>query len=473
MAARILNCDQAIFTSTRVPTGEGYRIIASSRGLRPDAKQTITRYSPSQGALCWRPEAAADGPEPRYAVSFFALPGDLLCLAYTCYAGVEHTGRGGQRVYTLNTIFRRTDFQLCHYNPFALLRALIDAEKTTPLLTPPPVLPSLELTIDDSSAGRSNTSACPSLSPDWCAYLLGGLFDKRQFVVSLPDDWLLAAETLVIGLPGEARADVSFSTGLRYSVARSHDLTFQSDDRDAIKTRITGRPVALVEPCEKDAPQTEESPWLSFVHRHWTNGDLSLLARRTSLSFGDVSPEARERIGRLYNQIDNIRKTRTKSLLTATAAYLQSTDGDVQTGIAAELVVAAQNTLLSRLSVRPWDEVRTVWPTLCSIWHQSIEGRLFAQPLIERALDAAGKSHPIVAAHAALDLAQHATTIPGATGDNALIERVLTRLADWAQNAPAEELHKLTKVCCRWRTLRPQCPIIFELEERYGSLARI
>ena len=41
--------------------GEGYRIIASSRGLRPDERKAITQNSPSHDALC-RP-AEVVGPE--------------------------------------------------------------------------------------------------------------------------------------------------------------------------------------------------------------------------------------------------------------------------------------------------------------------------------------------------------------------------------------------------------------------------
>ena len=52
MSTAALNCDQAIFTSIRTPMGEGYRIIAASRGVRPEEKQLITRRSPSHGALC-------------------------------------------------------------------------------------------------------------------------------------------------------------------------------------------------------------------------------------------------------------------------------------------------------------------------------------------------------------------------------------------------------------------------------------
>ena len=59
MTVTDLTCDQAIFTSIRGPMGEGYRIVAASRGLRPEEKQAITRLSPSHEALCWPPGPGA------------------------------------------------------------------------------------------------------------------------------------------------------------------------------------------------------------------------------------------------------------------------------------------------------------------------------------------------------------------------------------------------------------------------------
>ena len=53
--ATLLTCDQAIFTSIRTPMGEGYRVIAASRGVRPNEKQSITRNSPSHDSLCVAP----------------------------------------------------------------------------------------------------------------------------------------------------------------------------------------------------------------------------------------------------------------------------------------------------------------------------------------------------------------------------------------------------------------------------------
>ena len=110
MSETTLTCDQAIFTSVRTPMGEGYHIIGASRQLRADEKQAITRNSPSHEGLCPVVDAAgADTPEV-VGASFYSLPSGRLCVALSCLAGAEHTGRGGQRVYTHSVVFAAGDF---------------------------------------------------------------------------------------------------------------------------------------------------------------------------------------------------------------------------------------------------------------------------------------------------------------------------------------------------------------------------
>ena len=52
MTARTVCCDQAIFTSVRTPMGEGYRIIAASKGLTAEERKALTKLSPSHDSLC-------------------------------------------------------------------------------------------------------------------------------------------------------------------------------------------------------------------------------------------------------------------------------------------------------------------------------------------------------------------------------------------------------------------------------------
>lgn len=496
MSTTTLTCDQAIFTSVRTPMGEGYRIIAASRGLHATEKQAITRSSPSHDALCWPPDETTD----TWGLAFYALPGGRLCVALSYFAGAEQTGRGGQRVYTHNVVFDKDDFPKCAYNPFAVLRAMIKAQLTTPQLKPPPILPELELSINDAMPETTGQVAAPddpsipvdqasrSHSPDlraalsaaWRGHILNALMEERSLIVNLTGGWTGVVEGLLTGLPGPMRADVSFSAGLRFSVGRCHRLALLHDDHGVTKSRIMGRRLEYVDPAGKDKPDTSSSAWLSFVERHWGSGDSATLARRTSQAFPDIGPAGRERVGRLYNRIDALPQTDTAELLSAVAEDLNTAEREVEADILAELLVKAQGMLVDRLGKMAWEEVRPHWPTLCTLTRKSTEARLFVQPLIEQAVGVATAEHPLVGARAALDLPRNipdSQASPGAprpkTGPDEVVDTVLTRVAEWAEGAADADIEKhrskdpnLDDLVAQWRSARPQCPIVQRIHQR-------
>ena len=163
MSATKYTCDQAIFTSIRTPMGEGYRIIAASLGIRSDEKQTITRHSPSHEGLCLGQTDTTRSFGGAQGAAFYPLPSGRFCVALSCPAGAEHTGRGGQRVYTHNVVIRADDWSLLGYNPFNVLRAMAAAGLTTPQLTPPAVLPALGLSVETSADGARDEMLHPAL----------------------------------------------------------------------------------------------------------------------------------------------------------------------------------------------------------------------------------------------------------------------------------------------------------------------
>lgn len=500
MSTTTLICDQAIFTSIPTPMGEGYRIVATSRGLRPREKQAITRLSPSHDALCHPAGEETDN----YGIAFYTLPSGKLCVALSCCAGAEHTGRGGDRVYTHNVIFEADQFPRCTYNPFAVLRAMVKAGLNSPQLKPPPVLPELHLPMHDTvpettgniavSQGSSRREGQCSwgwglelrrtLSAAWRSYVLDALLDGRSLIVNLTDGWLGAAEALFMGIPGPMRADVSFSVGLRFSVSRCHRLFFLRDEQGATKSRTAGRPIEYLEPAAQQEPTPEIGAWLSFVERHWSRGDTSRLSRRTSQPFSDLSATARERVGRVYNELDTIPHTDTAELLAVTVGHLGEPERGVETDIVAELVVTAQSTLLDRLDKMSWEEASRHWDMLCSLPWQSAEARLFVRPLIEQCLRVAARKHAAVAAHTALRIARRSAsgeagsdTMGPGTELSAVVDDVLTRLAEWAEGATDAEFVELSEtsldfeeLVSRWQAVRPRCPIVQRLHQRRASV---
>lgn len=496
-----ITCDQAIFTSVPGVMGEGYRIIAASRGLKPEEKQTITRLSPSHGALCRLPESPSQrgvrGPssgfvagapgtagrpsvdgagnrtdDAQVAAAFYVLPTGRLCAAYSCHAGAEHTGRGGQRVYTHNAIFDASEFAACGYNPCNVFRAMHAAGLTTPQLTPTQTLPEIRLIVEQGCPLQGSDVRIPDRMP----IILQALLNEQCMIVNVPDGWLDSAEALLISLPGPLRSKIGFSAGLRFSMGRPHRLQLLFDDGKAARTRRAGPSTQFVD-CtgtERSATvrqgagtRTEHgSAWLTFVERHWKQGDFGGLARRTSRTFDDVSPCGRERIARLYNQIDDLPNAETADTLAAVVAHLAATHQDVDKELHVEWVQTARTTLTDRFACAAWPDAKAHWPTVVSLWRSSTQGTAFAQPLIRQLLQCATTSGPMEAAEAALDVARDLPASDESAAHKALLVDVLHGLTDWIASqrvcatGPKEtldpaQLEHLQALCERWRNLKP------------------
>ena len=139
-APAALGAEHAVFTSIRSPLGEGYRLIASSAGISAEEKKEIIRRSPSHGSLC---ESASSS----RALSSYSLASGRQVVAISCFAGREHTGRGGHRVYTNITVLDGPQFRHFNWDPILVQTAVVDALGEEPNLKPPAMLPRLELTL--------------------------------------------------------------------------------------------------------------------------------------------------------------------------------------------------------------------------------------------------------------------------------------------------------------------------------------
>lgn len=408
-----VTCDQAIFTSVRTAMGEGYRIIAASRSVSAEEKQAMTRLSPSHDALCAPAKAISAGkprPTPRGAASavadpeqaaqttalaFYSLPGGRLCIAHSCFAGAEHTGRGGQRVYTRNILIRPEDFDECGQNPFVIARALANAGGLEVDLKPPATLDEIELEVDGPALSDAGT---PPLEWTHAAKALTHVFDGMPVIVQTSGDWIATAENLLLAMPGPLRAQISFSAGLRFSVSRSHRLQLLHDDKRTIQAKLAGRKGVLVDTEAKAAApalpaagpsraQATSSTWFAFVERHWRAGDFRGLARRTSRSFDDVSPAGRERVGRLYNAIDEIPSSDPIRILTATGEALRDVRGGIESDMVDEMADAARQTLAAKLRGLRWPECRPVWQAAVGLLRVSESAAEFVTPVLSRIVE--------------------------------------------------------------------------------------
>lgn len=455
-----LSCDQAVFTSVRTAMGEGYRIIAASPGLRADEKQAVTRNSPSHEGLCGSPQTDANEGWPIAAASFYALASGRLCVALSCPAGAEHTGRGGQRIYTHSVVFAADEFVHCAFNPFHVLRAMIAADLHQPCLKPPPVMEEIVLEIDNQYDNMTTPKLHEGLcGPTGCCVLEGVLRDRSQ-VVHLGGNFLSSTEALLLGLPGPARAKTSFGAGLRFSPSRKRTLHTLHDEKGMTKQRLVGQPVDYTDTTHLQALPANPSAWMTFVARRWKNGDCVKLATETSRAFVDVGAEARERVGRLYNDIDAIPEMATDTLLTVSLERLRTVGNDVEQNIAAEFLAKSGRSLVTKFGNACWTELAPHWQTLVTTW-RCVDGQpAFVQPLLAAMLRAAMRDDPMLAAERALVLAQDVPPIVDGPAHTALLDETLNRLAAWVRSHPEADTQSVLALCDQWTSVRHSCPIL-------------
>lgn len=454
-----LACEQAIFTSIRTPTGEGYRIVAASAGLKPEEKQAITRNSPSHESICAPPEAAA---EQTMGAAFYSLPTGRLCFAFSCLAGAEHTGRGGFRVYTANVVFGREDFARCGFNPFNIVRAMAAAGLTQPMLKPPQILPHLALKVSLNPMPGAGPFFPKEFSAAHRVCVLELALSGREVLVDMPQNWISATEAILLGLPGEMRESLSFSAGLRFSTNRKHRLQLLHEERNAVRSRGGIQHAEFIDVLAGAPPATRDSAWLQFVERHWRAADFGGLSRRTSRTFGSTKLQDIEEAGALYNLIDSLEKLPTLQTLELVSAQIRgkrSTDPD----IIDEFLTRAGAALSQRVARDGTMERTQAWKPLLGLWRQSTEGTAFAMPIIKKLLDALSLVDAISAAEAALDLTRDVPTDTSRDELDAFIDTLLSRLGTFAGRHGGGENDRLYSLIAKWHRLRPNSPALTSL----------
>lgn len=463
-------CEQAIFTSVRTPSGEGYRIIAASRGLTADEKRAITTNAPSHNGLC---DSSADGE----AVAFYPLPSGRLCAAYSCCAGAEHTGRGGQRVYTFIVVFAADRFPLVRYNPFNVFRAIEAAHLGELRLNPPAQLDALELDVvvrrlpSDSKAGTEAIAALGSKAHR--KRTLTRLLSEKPVVLILPEYAPPCAEALILAVPGPMRGSLSFSVGVRFSVSRCYRLSLSTGDAMSARNMAAGRAVEVIDPAKPITGADEDSEWFNFVEGMWQRGDFEALDRRTSAPIEDDQPEALEQTAEVFGALDDVDGYDLYQLLEVAGECLRQ-EGCLTPGSPyAELLDRIQARL-----IRTWDEVQGLdvqafWSRAVRLWRESDAAVMFVQPVLDRGVEIMMSADPWLAAGRVLEIARDFPLSAYRAGLGQTIVKVLDTWADaWTQDRKRSPKDKTgVMLLNHWRTVRPKCAILDRLTQYVTSHA--
>lgn len=461
--------DQAIFTSVRTPMGEGYRVIAASQGVKPDEKQAITRNSPSHKGLCLEHADLEEDQEIVPGLAYYRMPSGRLCLAISNFAGAEHTARGGQRIYTHNLLFSDSDLASWEFNPLHITRAAITAGAVEPQLKPEKILPTVELNFECADAPPCMPATFEASTR---RLVLNNMLLGKNTVLNLGDRWIDALECLMLGLPGPRRGDVSFSSGLQFSVSRTHQLTILNDAKGYAKKRSVGQPVSYLESGEENTgPLDAPATWLSFVAEHWRRDDTRGLARRTNRNFANCEPEALFTLGDAFNMqvaapsasmgelVDMIEKCRHAGYLSHAMDIADQTRAAV--GAALENLVQSAS----------WNQVCCFFPNLSKWWSEDDTSATLAAPVLCGMLDAAAREDVWVASDHLTEL-MTANVRPVVQGYwDRMLDQTITAMARWCNNAEEKDATKLQRFVSTWTPHRPNSPAMKVIQERCETLS--
>jgi hypothetical protein len=291
MAPTTITADQAVFTSIRTPTGEGYRVVAASPGVRAEEKIELTRRSPSQGSLC-------DTGSGAVGLLTYALDSGRRCVAYCTHAGREHTGRGGMRVYTHMVLLDTADYERAGADPVAVHAAIANHVTVNgPLLKPPPQLGPLSLEIAPPEHAANNPwDDEPRTIWSVADAALAG--DRVAAVV--PNGTANLLRWALLAIPRRTRARVDAAVGLKFSPSRRVALTLLTADDSQLPRLVAGQGVAVWPAGATLPPPTApRASWFALAERWYAAGRLRHLIELTTRHCPEAAPELLPRIADL------------------------------------------------------------------------------------------------------------------------------------------------------------------------------
>jgi hypothetical protein len=293
--ARVL-ADQAIFTSIRSPTGTGYRIIAASPGVRAEERVEITRRSPSHGSLYDNGSAAA-------AVAAYPLPTGRHCVAWSRTAGLEHTGRGGERIYTHILLLDTQAFDRFGCNPIAVRQAAPSIAEGPPLLKPPAALPPLELI----PRCRPTTAAPGHLCADLLCAAAAELLAGGRLVVQEEPAAMDGLEWALMLLPLAVRRKLPVSVGLKTAPTRPVHLAWTGHEQNGNGRCSPAHGVRVLR-REQLAGGGVPSPtgWFGLLRRWWQERRWDDIHQLNDELTTDVRTPDLERLAAICDALDEV-----------------------------------------------------------------------------------------------------------------------------------------------------------------------
>jgi len=295
-------CDQAIFTSVRSPTGNGYRLVAASPGIRPEEKVEITRRSPSHDSLCV-------GIGKPIGLTTYRVGRSRRAVACSCHAGREHTARGGERVYTHVLLLDRAAYRRFMSDPVQVHAALASIlARGKPLIPPPQRLAPLTIPLRSGEPANRPTLSAPPVAPstvDWIWAVAAELLAGRHLILAAAPDPMPLLECALLALPCHIREQIDASVGVKFSPARHLQLVLVPDAPAQVQRLTAGRDVQVRRADGAPPPiPAKYHGWFNLLQRWWREGRFAQIVELTSGLCADCPAAALNRVAAICEDLD-------------------------------------------------------------------------------------------------------------------------------------------------------------------------
>lgn len=232
-----MKAEQAVFASADSSRMKGYQLVARSAGIDRSMAQELCRWAPSHSGLTHRDSRA-------WSINYFRIDDSRVAVTRTTYGGPEYSARGGMQVVTLFLVVSRDQMAGYANNPLAVARTALALGylRLTPTegdQLPPLSLPDRPVPIKpprDAGEGED-------IGDDVLETALGLLLESRRVAVVGKSDPIAAASRLLDRVPLKARLDISFTTGLNWSMQRDFQLHFLPSADPALQQRLAAQDI--------------------------------------------------------------------------------------------------------------------------------------------------------------------------------------------------------------------------------------
>lgn len=218
--------EQAVFTSSKTNRGQGYQVVAKSRGVSDHLLVALTRWSPSHASLQSNDVTAE-------STNYHPLSSDIVAVSRTMYGLKEFSGRGGLQVVTIAIILKRSQLAGYENNCFRLARVARSLGYLRWQVRFPERISAIELPnreLSEAFLHREMEEPDDSYPPQQVAAMLQT--GQRVALVAAGSSPNHVAEAVIQSLPIKDRPSCYFTTGLKWSKQRPFRLQrLESIDR--------------------------------------------------------------------------------------------------------------------------------------------------------------------------------------------------------------------------------------------------